>query len=112
TPVMAWAAPARIFAGVALSGAQLNATASDPVTSAALAGTFAYTPPAGTVLAPGLGQVLSVVFTPDDAANYNAVTAATTIDVDAAIPVAITSELTATGEKGVAFSYTIAADSS
>src|SRR5204862_1904967 len=43
TPVIAWATPADIIYGTALSGTQLNASAS-------VAGTFAYTPAAGAVL--------------------------------------------------------------
>ena len=62
TPVVSWSAPASITYGTALGGAQLNATAN-------VAGTFAYSPPAGTVLTAG-NQALVVVFTPEDAANY------------------------------------------
>jgi hypothetical protein len=47
TPVLTWANPADITAGTPLSTAQLDASAS-------VAGTFTYTPPAGTVLAAGL----------------------------------------------------------
>ena len=50
--------------GTALSSTQLNATATyngNPV-----AGSFVYTPPAGTVLGLGTGQQLSVSFTPTD----------------------------------------------
>jgi hypothetical protein len=58
-----------------LSDAQLNATASVP-------GTFVYTPPAGTVLNIGAGQILSVDFIPTDSANYNDVLGTTvTINV-------------------------------
>ena len=42
TPVITWANPAGITYGTALSATQLNATAS-------VAGTFAYTPAAGTM---------------------------------------------------------------
>ena len=48
----------------ALSSAQLDATAS-------VAGTFTYTPAAGTVLDAGNGQTLSVTFTPTDTVDYN-----------------------------------------
>jgi hypothetical protein len=112
TPLIAWPAPARIFAGVPLSGVQLNASASDAISGAELAGTFVYTPAAGTVLAPGLGQTLSVVFTPNNAANYNTAAAQTTINVDPAIPVSITSALTGSAQKDAAFTYTITADGS
>jgi hypothetical protein len=80
TPVITWADPAPITAGTALGATQLNATAS-------VAGTFAYSPPAGTVLAAGADQVLSVLFTPTDAANYNEAARQVTIDVTPAGPV-------------------------
>jgi len=73
TPLIAWSQPANIPYGTALSSAQLDATAS-------VSGTFVYTPPAGTVLNPGAGQTLSVIFTPADSVDYNAVTAAVSIN--------------------------------
>jgi hypothetical protein len=74
TPAIAWSTPAEIPYGTALSRAQLNASASVP-------GIFAYTPPAGTILNPGAGQTLSVIFTPADLADYNSVAAAVSINV-------------------------------
>ena len=62
TPMITWAPPAAITFGTALSGTQLNATASVP-------GTLVYTPAAGTVLGAG-PQTLSVAFTPTDTTNY------------------------------------------
>jgi hypothetical protein len=62
TPTITWDTPPPIVQGTALSGAQLDATAN-------VAGTFVYTPPAGTVLPFGL-HTLSVTFTPTDTANY------------------------------------------
>ena len=85
TPVITWANPAAITAGIALSAVQLNATAThngNPV-----AGTFTYTPVAGTVLAEGLGQQLSVNFVPTNASLYNPATQAVTIDVLPAVKV-------------------------
>jgi hypothetical protein len=73
---LTWNAPAAITYGTALSGTQLNA-----VESASLAGTFAYTPAAATVLNAGAGQTLSVLFTPTDTTNYNTATTTTTITV-------------------------------
>ena len=73
-PVVTWANPASIVSGTALSVTQLNATANVP-------GTFVYTPPMGTVLSAGTGQVLSVTFTPRNTANYNTATKAVAIDV-------------------------------
>jgi photosystem II stability/assembly factor-like uncharacterized protein len=62
TPVVSWPTPAAISQGTALSSAQLDATAN-------VAGTFVYSPAAGTVLAAGL-QTLSVTFTPSDTTDY------------------------------------------
>ncbi len=56
--MISWVPPAPIPYGTALSGTQLNATASVP-------GTFVYTPAAGTVLTAGT-QALAVTFTPTD----------------------------------------------
>jgi len=76
-PAITWAAPAAITFGGALSSVQLNATASVP-------GTFAYSPAAGTVLAVGNGQSLSVTFTPTDTMDYKTASATTTINVNPA----------------------------
>ncbi|MES2390172.1 MAG: Ig-like domain repeat protein [Acidobacteriota bacterium] len=84
TPAILWSAPAPITYGTALSATQLNATASS--TLGAVAGTFVYTPAAATVLGAGNGQALSVSFTPTDAADYNATTGGTTINVGKATP--------------------------
>ncbi len=63
TPAITWSNPEPIAVGVALSEKQLNA--SSPV-----AGTFDYTPAAGSLLSAGDDQVLSVLFTPTDTDNY------------------------------------------
>ncbi len=80
TPTITWNNPADITYGTALSSTQLNAT------SGGVAGTFAYTPAAGTVLNAGSGQLLSVTFTPSDLTNYAAVTATAKINVLMATP--------------------------
>ena len=72
SPNLAWATPAAITQGTALTATQLNATATG-VTGAALPGTFVYTPAAGTVPAAGT-QTLSVTFTPNDTVDYTAAT--------------------------------------
>src|SRR5205085_1316644 len=77
TPVVSWAAPLPIKAGVALSATQLNATAN-------VAGTFVYTPPAGTVLPTGANQTLSVDFVPTDQVNYNTISQGAQITVNKA----------------------------
>jgi len=73
TPVISWANPAPIRQGTALGATQLNASVNT-------LGTYAYAPPAGTVLASGT-QTLSVTFTPTDAVNYTPVTTIVTIRV-------------------------------
>jgi hypothetical protein len=74
TPTITWSNPSNITFGSALSGVQLNATASVP-------GAFVYNPPAGTVLPAGNGQTLSVQFTPTDTTNYNNASANVSINV-------------------------------
>ncbi|MGO9750201.1 MAG: MBG domain-containing protein [Solirubrobacteraceae bacterium] len=79
TPTITWANPAAIVYGTALSGTQLDATASVP-------GTFTYTPAAGAVLGAGNNQSLSVSFTPTDTTDYTRATATATINVTQATP--------------------------
>ena len=79
TPSIAWAAPAAITFGNALGGSQLNASAS-------VAGSFAYSPAAGTVPAAGL-QTLSVTFTPTNSTDYAVVSASVSLTVSTATPV-------------------------
>jgi hypothetical protein len=86
TPVISWETPANIAAGTPLSATQLNA-------STTVAGTWAYTPPAGTVLAVGAGQVLSVTFTPTDGANYTTASKAVAITI---VPLVISSAAAST----------------
>ncbi|MEO6923393.1 MAG: Ig-like domain repeat protein, partial [Bryocella sp.] len=84
TPLIAWAAPASITFGTALSASQLNATASYNAT--AVPGIFTYTPALSTVLAAG-PQTLSVTFTPTDATDYNSVNATVVLTVTKVTPV-------------------------
>jgi hypothetical protein len=62
TPTVTWSTPAAITYGTALSGTQLNA-------SSTVAGTFTYSPAAGTVLNAGT-QTLAVSFAPTDTTDY------------------------------------------
>jgi hypothetical protein len=78
TPTITWPTPADIVYGTALSGTQLNATASVP-------GTFVYTPAAAEVLSAG-AHTLSLTFTPTDATNYANATATVSITVLKATP--------------------------
>ncbi len=71
---LAWPAPGSIGYGTPLGATQLNA-------SSTVAGSFAYAPAAGTVLAAGSNQPLSATFTPADPANYVGGSVATTITV-------------------------------
>jgi hypothetical protein len=79
TPTITWATPAAFAYGTALSGTQLNATASVP-------GTFSYNPAPGSVLAAG-AHTLSVLFTPTDTTDY--ATASTTVSLTVT-PIALT----------------------
>jgi hypothetical protein len=79
TPILNWSNPADILAGTPLGAAQLSAIATAP-------GIFTYAPAAGTVLGVGAGQVLTVAFTPTDAANYTTATASVRINVTAPSP--------------------------
>ena len=72
SPTLAWANPANITYGTALSGTQLNATAIYNSTN--VPGSFTYTAPAGTVLNAGSNQTLSVTFTPTDTNSFLPVT--------------------------------------
>jgi 6-phosphogluconolactonase (cycloisomerase 2 family) len=78
-PAITWANPASIVYGTLLDGTQLDAAATIP-------GTFVYTPPAGTLLPAGAGQILSVTFTPTDSTDYATATKTVKIDVAQATP--------------------------
>ncbi len=92
TPTLTWPAPAPITYGTALSGTQLDATAT--FNGATVPGSYAYSPPEGTVLDPG-SHTLSVKFTPTDTTDYQSVSAQTTIIVSAAQPTVATEAATA-----------------
>src|SRR5207247_3093334 len=78
-PVITWSNPADITYLTALSPTQLNATAS-------VAGSFVYSPPAGTMLDVGNNQTLHVDFSPTDTANYNSASKNVAINVLKATP--------------------------
>jgi sugar lactone lactonase YvrE len=77
-PKITWAKPAALMYGTALSGTQLDASASVP-------GTFAYSPAVGTILTAG-AKTLAVTFTPYDALDYANAAASVTITVNQANP--------------------------
>ena len=83
TPTITWTTPEAITYGTALSGAQLDATAT--YNGAKVAGTFTYTPAKGTVLGAGV-QTLSLQFTPSNTSNYNTVSGSVTLQVNQATP--------------------------
>ena len=76
TPVLQWNDPEPIHYGTALSSAQLNASAS-------VAGTFAYSPAEGEMLAVG-EHTITVTFTPEESANY--------YGAEASVRIAVTKE--------------------
>ncbi len=82
-PTIAWTAPASIVYGTPLSATQLNAAATG-LAGAAVSGTFAYTPAAGTVLTAG-AHTLNVVFTSTNP-DYSTATASVPITVTQAPP--------------------------
>lgn len=120
-PTVTWAKPAPITYGTPLGSSQLDATASVP-------GTFSYTladgktPATGAVLNIGSSQMISVLFTPNDFADYTLVRQTTILDVVPqaptvtwAKPAPITygtplgsSQLDATASVPGTFSYTLA----
>lgn len=76
TPAIAWAVPTPVPVGTALSAAQLNASSS-------VAGSFVYSPPAGTVEASIQTVQLTATFTPSDTATYSSVVANVPLQVTA-----------------------------
>ena len=79
TPIISWATPAPIVKGTALTATQLDAKAT--FNGKAVAGSFIYSPAAGTVLAVGT-HTLSVTFTPTDKTDYASVTDTVTLVVN------------------------------
>ena len=77
-PGVVWPAPAAIPYGTALSAAQLDASAN-------VAGTFTYSPAAGTVLGAGTAT-LEATFTPSNQTQYSMVTRTTVLTVQRATP--------------------------
>jgi hypothetical protein len=84
TPTIAWATPAAVTVGTALSATLLDATASAGVSP--LPGTFVYAPTLGTVESAAGSQTLSATFTPTDTTDYNSATATVAITVNAGAP--------------------------
>jgi hypothetical protein len=74
TPSINWAIPAAVPYGTPLSATQLNA-------SSTVAGTFTYSPAAGTTLTAG-SHLLTVNFSPIDATDYVTATASVHLNVN------------------------------
>ncbi len=101
-PVITWPTPANIVYGTALGGAQLDATAS-------VAGSFVYSPAAGTVLTVGQ-HTLMATFSPTDTTDYTPNTASVLLTV---VPVTPSLSLTSNNNpvflsNAVTFTATIA----
>jgi hypothetical protein len=84
TPLITWATPAAITYPTALSGTQLDATAS--VNGDSVAGKFVYSPVSGTVLKAGT-QTLSLTFTPTDTTDYTKAADSVQLTVNKGTPV-------------------------
>jgi hypothetical protein len=78
TPPITWATPAAIGYGTALGSAQLNAIST-------AAGTFSYSPPAGTVLTAG-NHTLTATFNPTNTTAYTTTTTSVNLVVNKATP--------------------------
>jgi len=73
TPTITWATPVAVPTGTILSATQLDASAGG------VAGSFIYTPSAGTVLSTVGSYTLSAAFTPTDTTDYNTPAAQTVV---------------------------------
>lgn len=73
-PTIDWTDPTPIVAGTPLSETQLDASTHVP-------GAFSYNPPSGAFLTAGLGQTLTLTFTPDSDMQYNTIQRTVQIDV-------------------------------
>jgi hypothetical protein len=93
TPTITWTAPAAITYGTALSGTQLDATATASGTT--VPGTFNYSPAAGAVLATG-SHTLSVTFTPTDTTHFTTATGSAQLTVQKAAATVTLSNLSQT----------------
>ena len=108
-PTLTWAVPESIAFGTALSGAQLNATAT--YNGNQVNGTLTYTPPVGTVLGAGL-HTLNVLFTPDDSFNYVTATYSVQLQVNKVVTALTVDDVTATYGAQVQLSAWLTSDGS
>jgi TonB family protein len=96
TPALTWPTPDPIACGAAISATQLNATAAVP-------GSFVYSPAAGEILAPGVHE-LSVTFTPIDTLNYTTARAVVPLTITEKLPTTITWPVPSAISYGIALS--------
>ena len=89
-PAIVWNTPVAITYGTALSTRQLNAKAE--YNNRTVPGTFTYTPAAGTILAAGNNQTLSVTFTPTDTNTYASASGSVELNVNPITPTMKTTE--------------------
>ena len=90
-PVICWGPLAAIPYGTSLSGTELSAVAKSSCPGGtSIAGTYSYTPATG-VLSPGV-NILSVTFTPTDAATYASASSTASLTVDPK-PITVTAEI-------------------
>ena len=84
--VIDWAAPAPIVYGEKLTSTQLNASANNGAqpSPGPVFGGFVYSPPLGTQLQAGNGQVLSTTFTPNELRQFRVTEGTVLIDVEKA----------------------------
>jgi uncharacterized repeat protein (TIGR01451 family) len=111
TPIVTWAAPASILYGTQLSTTQLDASAAWTVggVGGSVAGSFTYTPGAGTVLPAGAAQTLSAAFTPSDTVDYTTASGTTVVTVVPDADLAVTIAGPTTGLSGQNLVYTVTA---
>ena len=95
TPTITWTNPADIVYGTLLGATQLNATATG-VGGAAVAGSFTYDPPAGTLLGAGANQTLKTDFASTDPNYTNVLGTTVTITVLKFTPTLVATGLSTT----------------
>jgi lysophospholipase L1-like esterase len=100
TPQITWAPTALIAVGAPLGPGQLDATATAPGGTTELAGSFLYSPAAGTIFSSPGPQTLSVTFTPADTVDYTTAQASLNMTASSFGVVAWGDSLTS-GEEGL-----------
>ena len=83
TPTLTWVPSDLVAVGVPLGASQLNAIASASGITTPIAGTFQYTPAAGTVFNSSGPQTLSVTFAPADSVDFTPAAASIQVNVSA-----------------------------